>query len=677
MDGNDTLGGDQGDDWLDGEAGNDFLYGGDGNDTLTGGLGEDTLIGAAGEDVYRFTEVKEAIDVIGHFEQGIDKIDLSAFDIQFDDLAAFYLLSQGKTAVYTDQSEVDFLIEGNWQGQLTADDFIFDANSSEPSEPEYIYTPMLGQSNASAMYYYQGDTESGMTEFQAQLSELTGKTAIGIFTDENGQIENPSTGGSTMDGNNGNAPADRIWWYLDSGQPGAATTRAIEIMQDHYAKLDEAGNIHKTALLWMQGENDAWTIGAASGAERNVMAQRYKQATEAVFEHIKASLPGEIEFYMVQTPLPELQAGLNDGISASTMQKLTEGAEWVQQMQQELAASRSDIHLAATIDDLPTSFDVGDSTTDKWHLAPDAYEIAGLRLADYVAEDIGLIEPEMISLAGTVGDDTLMGSNAAERINGGLGQDKLTGGNGADIFGFTSLMDSLDDNAGFNNAYDRITDFEIDTDQIDLTGLGFSGLDSDGGRTGWGELRLTYSARADRTYVRSDKLDFEFYLDGDYSSALTDADFIFGEQIHQFVAKFESASVRGTGESDALLGLSGRNNLYGYAGNDYLDGGAARDILTGGDGADTFRFSHHTDSVRSGGGYDRITDFEVGIDQIDLATLGFTGLSLGSADAGKLRMHYSASNDRTYLRDDSGSDFEFYLDGDYRTTLTDSDFIWG
>ena len=96
----------------------------------------------------------------------------------------------------------------------------------------------------------------------------------------------------------------------------------------------------------------------------------------------------------------------------------------------------------------------------------------------------------------------------------------------------------------------------------------------------------------------------------------------------------------------------------------------------GGNGADVFRFSYTGDSVRgpsAARSYDSIMDFEHGVDKIDLSALAFTGL--GTAE-GELRIEYSAGSNRTYLRDDFGSDFEFYLQGDYRNILSENDFVF-
>ena len=85
--------------------------------------------------------------------------------------------------------------------------------------------------------------------------------------------------------------------------------------------------------------------------------------------------------------------------------------------------------------------------------------------------------------------------------------------------------------------------------------------------------------------------------------------------------------------ADALHGGYGDDALDGGIGNDHLDGGANNDVITGGDGADLIIGGYGQDILTGGEGEDTfvfndfsgkdvITDFESGVDSIEIA--GFT-----------------------------------------------------
>ncbi|MFN7255206.1 MAG: bluetail domain-containing putative surface protein, partial [Microcystis sp.] len=71
----------------------------------------------------------------------------------------------------------------------------------------------------------------------------------------------------------------------------------------------------------------------------------------------------------------------------------------------------------------------------------------------------------------------------------------------------------------------------------------------------------------------------------------------------------------GNGLNNQITGNSGNNNLNGAAGNDTLNGAAGIDTLTGGTGTDIFIFQF---SQSTSAALDRVTDFAIGTDKIDL-----------------------------------------------------------
>jgi Ca2+-binding RTX toxin-like protein len=66
-----------------GGGGHDTLRGGAGADLIIGGAGADSLVGGAGADTFRYDEASDSagsVDLIGDFQSGLDRIDLSRID---------------------------------------------------------------------------------------------------------------------------------------------------------------------------------------------------------------------------------------------------------------------------------------------------------------------------------------------------------------------------------------------------------------------------------------------------------------------------------------------------------------------------------------------------------------------------------------------------------------------
>lgn len=196
------------------------------------------------------------------------------------------------------------------------------------------------------------------------------------------------------------------------------------------------------------------------------------------------------------------------------------------------------------------------------------------------------------ALYGGAGNDTLGGGGGNDTLVGGTGSDVLFGGGGNDWLDvgihdtFTSDSTSVTGTAWAGTGADR-----IDGDNTTDTLGGGSGNDS---LAGYGGNDILFGGK-DNAADASNK---DSFLGGEGNDTIyggSDADLV----------QVEAGA-------DLLFGGAGGDTLIGGEGADELWGGAGNDILTGGGGADLFGFV-------SGSGSDQITDFEVGIDLLDLS----------------------------------------------------------
>ena len=210
------------------------------------------------------------------------------------------------------------------------------------------------------------------------------------------------------------------------------------------------------------------------------------------------------------------------------------------------------------------------------------------------------------TVEGLGGDDVLIGDDGPDHLVGGAGDDVLVGGRddvldggeGADVFVLPGrVLPTVE-----------IVDFSPEEGDRIAFALPHGPFASN----------VTVAASGTDALVRigDQGRDFVFGAEGD--------DFLFGADGPDLLA--------GRRGDDVVWGGAGDDRLRGGAGDDFLDGGRGDDVvnggvgantLTGGDGADRFVFT------RPDGELDRITDFDIGLDLIDLRRL----LEPGAADA--------------------------------------------
>ena len=199
------------------------------------------------------------------------------------------------------------------------------------------------------------------------------------------------------------------------------------------------------------------------------------------------------------------------------------------------------------------------------------------------------------SLAGGAGADTLSGGAGNDRLDGGTGADRMLGGSGNDIYSVDSAGDRVIEgrNAGVDTVSTSVSGHILSAN-VEALVLRGSAL------TGKGNGLANSLTGNSRDNTLSGQAGNDTLAGGAGSDRLSG----------------------GTG-NDQLIGGSGADSLSGGDGRDDLSGGRGADVLSGGRGADSFLFSTALGRTE----VDRITDFSVADDTIQLDNAVFTALS--------------------------------------------------
>jgi len=197
-------------------------------------------------------------------------------------------------------------------------------------------------------------------------------------------------------------------------------------------------------------------------------------------------------------------------------------------------------------------------------------------------------------LYGGAGEDFMLAGNGSDILDGGAGADSMSGGVGDDRY----YIDNLDDEVGENPGEGTDTIFLNAPDQE--FNVSFTMADN--------VERLVVGAVHPHV-IRGNAL----------------ANTIIGSNGTDQINGAEGDDViNGNGGSDSLFGFDGMDTVIGGNGNDGIFGDGngtisyGGDTLTGGAGADFFVYLTVEDSAPFILRVDQITDFETGIDQLDL-----------------------------------------------------------
>ncbi len=337
--------------------------------------------------------------------------------------------------------------------------------------------------------------------------------------------------------------------------------------------------------------------------------------------------------------------------------------------------------------------------------ASTALDLSGTTFTGFTATGDGVV------ITGDGDSETIIGTSLDDTITGDAGNDTLDGGGGLDTASYSNATGGVQVYLNVNKSrgadgYDRLYNIEnLEGSAYDDRLIGdandnvLTGGDGKDVMKGKGGTDTFYGGDGDDKIIGDAGNDTMYGGKGnDILSALAgldtlnggdDNDFLYGGKdndvlngdagLDKLRGNLGNDTLNGGDDSDDLRGGGGNDILNGDGGNDYLygenhadtlNGGAGNDVLTGGIGSgvldgymDTFVYEN---IANGGGGFDRIKDFEDGIDIIDLQSFSFASF----ADVTDI-----SSDTGSGLRIDSGGGDVLFVENFYLASFDAGDVI--
>ncbi|CAN5394929.1 calcium-binding protein [soil metagenome] len=625
---------------LDGGAGADTIHGGDGADTLIGGAGDDVLYGDAGDD--RFYVAKGADRAYGGggadaFQYGVslESDPAQAVDTLVDGGAGIDTIDLG---LQHEALTIDLSVKVAWQaigfGRLsqTGIENVSSGAGGDRLTGDVLTNQLAGRGGDDTLIGGGGDdTLTGGTGDDS-LDGGTGIDTVSYAGAASGVTVTLATTGPQ-----------------DTGGDGIDTLKAVEaLVGSAYGDLLTGG----ASANLLSGGLGADTLDGGLGADTLIGGA------------------GD-DFFRIDSGQDVLRESLGGGfdIAETTANYVLAAGVALEVLR--AAAGTSPINLKGNDYAQTLVGNAGINTLDGYWGADTM--IGGAGNDTYLVDNSGdvIIEQngegfdtvrttsstyalganlEVLTFVGTsafrgTGNDlanVITGGKGIDQLDGGAGADRLIGGLGNDTYLVDNLGDVVveDVNQGFDTVRAKLGSYVLgaNVENLTFTGTGkFAGFGNDLANVltgGAGSDTLDGKAGADRMVgAAGDDL---YYTDNVNDTVVELA----GQGYDKVFTTLQTAKLADNVEQLLFIGAgnftgyanaagsmifagAGSDVLVGGAGADFLGGMAGADTLTGGGAADIFYFDGPNTGI------DRITDFQSGIDHIELRanTFGIASLA--------------------------------------------------
>lgn len=291
-----------------------------------------------------------------------------------------------------------------------------------------------------------------------------------------------------------------------------------------------------------------------------------------------------------------------------------------------------------------------------------------------------IVNVEMVE--GTAFNDSIVGNNKTNILDGGAGDDVIDADSGDDYVKGSSGNDIVEGGAGTDTLSYAHSDYAVSIDFADSSqqNTGVNGLDT---ITGFEDL--IGSVFGDT--LNGDSNENEIYggLGSDVINGQAGDDTIYGDEAftgnNDLIAElYSNAGATGVEGDDIINGGDGEDIIYGNGGNDTINGGNDADSLYGDTGVDTIHGDAGDDFIDGGDGNDFLygdsgADNMRGRDGDDNMWGGDDNDRLRGDDGDDI-LYGELGNDE--LEGDNGSDTLYGGDGnDTLKGLADNDTLYG